>query len=614
MSLRAKVSTTTASTILLMMGLLGIFTNLQWQAWMICGAMGLLTFLLFEVLVLKPLAKFVTQVKAIAASDRFNTHIKMEGRDQIASLAGSVNQMLDSLRALNTALQKKTAEAETATRAKNDFLTNMSHELRTPITAIVGYSDIVSDQLLGRDEQLKAIETIRRNAKNLQMLVSDILDLTVIEANKLKIENIECQPRQVLAEMEALMKPIAEDKHLKFRLKIADNVPTNIRSDPARIRQILVNLLSNAVKFTDQGSVSVSVRVLQKISPTQCRLQFLVEDTGIGMNNDQVANLFTAFSQMDGALTRKFGGTGLGLFLCKRLAELLSGTISVASAPKLGSQFALNIPVEIIEVAEKRLDDPDKKAKPVAISLADRRILLAEDGPDNQRLLKYYIERTGARLEIVENGLAAINRINDAVSRGQDFDLVLMDMQMPELDGFSTTRMLRDSGYARPIVALTAQALQGDRERCLEAGCDEYLTKPVDYQKLIQTIAHFCHKTGEVQAVRITSELSKEPMMREIVDAFIEELPRQISRMNNMIRQQDFLELKRLVHHIKGSGTGYGYPILSEVATRAEIAMAKHGNIESAIHLVESMIDTIRSVEGYDREKEVEYAARLTDR
>jgi CheY-like chemotaxis protein len=285
------------------------------------------------------------------------------------------------------------------------------------------------------------------------------------------------------------MRVRAAEKRLTLAMECAGPVPATIRSDPVRLRQVLMNLLSNAVKFTERGTVTVRVATEAGGTP---RVKFEVEDTGIGMTEEQMAGLFRPFTQADSSTTRRFGGTGLGLAITRRLADALGGEVSVRSAPGRGSTFSVTVGagdlrgVPMVET----LEDPPEPAAPAPTSGAPApglamRVLLAEDGPDNQRLIAFHLRRAGASVDLAENGRAALDMTLEAAGAGRPYDVVLMDMQMPEMDGYTATEELRRRGYRGAIVALTAHAMTGDRERCLAAGCDEYLTKPIDRARLI---------------------------------------------------------------------------------------------------------------------------------
>ena len=324
---------------------------------------------------------------------------------------------------------------------------------------------------------------IRRNGEHLMSVIGDILDLSKIEAEKLQIEPARCSPVQLVAEVVSLMRPQAAAKQLKLKTELAGPLPETVLTDPLRLRQVLVNLVGNAIKFTDQGEVRLAVRLTgDSGSP---RLHFDVTDTGIGMNEEQINKLFQPFTQVDNSSTRKFGGTGLGLCISKHLAEAMGGTIEVRSEPGKGSTFSVTIDpgplagIHMIQNAQEALLDrpPSATAATPDKIVLHGRILLAEDGPDNQRLICLLLTKAGAEVTAVENGQLAVEAALAAREAGKPFDVILMDMQMPVMDGYDATRQLRKRGYTAPIVALTAHAMADDRQKCLDAGCDDYASQ-----------------------------------------------------------------------------------------------------------------------------------------
>jgi signal transduction histidine kinase/ActR/RegA family two-component response regulator len=400
------------------------------------------------------------------------------------------------------------SRAEAATNAKSEFLANMSHEIRTPMTAIMGYCDLLLSEA-DSDPQLRrhrnSLHTIRQNGDFLLGLLNDILDLSKIEAGKLEVERIAFSPIALVGEIKTLFRMRAAAKSLPLNVRIEGEVPREVESDPARIRQILLNLISNAIKFTAKGSVDIVMRMLPAYShqhPGEApRLQFEVSDSGLGMSPDVIAKLFSAFMQADASVTRKFGGTGLGLSISQRLAQILSGEITVQSEPGVGSKFfltlAVGVPAASVDSAESTSAEPIAK-KPPALELlpAGCRILLVEDGPDNQRLISLILKKAGAEVTIADNGELGVIAASEAQQRKRPFDLVLMDMQMPVLDGYQATARLRQEGHTLPIVALTAHAMSGDRQKCLAAGCDDYALKPIERATLMAMIRKYVGRPG----------------------------------------------------------------------------------------------------------------------
>ncbi len=411
------------------------------------------------------------------------------------------------LLAINVLLERARQKADQANRAKSTFLANMSHEIRTPLTAILGFAEELWLKLKAQNaspEQLHYLQIIRRNGQHLLALINDILDLSKIEAEKLELEILPCSPAQILADVASAVAVRAKQKGLKFRVDIQGRVPRTISTDPTRVHQLLLNLAGNAVKFTEKGSVELLLRMEQK-PDGQAALVFQVRDTGIGMDAQTLKKLFHPFVQADASTTRRFGGTGLGLVISQRLAQQLGGEIHVESTPGQGSCFTFVLPIGKLEPhtplvgseALRQHDDPNDGSPPRPIQLQGVRVLLAEDGPDNQLLIRTLLEKAGAQVLLAQDGEEVLQKVEHLLQQGTPPHVILMDMQMPKLDGVQATRLLRQQGYQGPIVALTANAMHQDRERCLQAGCNDFLTKPIQRQKLLQTVAHWAAQAQE---------------------------------------------------------------------------------------------------------------------
>jgi len=408
-----------------------------------------------------------------------------------AELEGTMEQL---------AAAKEAAEA--AARAKSEFLANMSHEIRTPMTAIMGYVTLAAEGCpsqceYGRTEHASHLATVLRNTEYLLQIINDILDLSKIEAGKLAVEHIECSLCEILTDVAGLVRVRSDAEGLTFDISHEGPIPTTIRTDPTRLRQILINVLGNALKFTKVGSVRLIARLDR--SGEQPVMQFDVVDTGIGMVPEQVDRLFQPFTQADSSTTRRFGGTGLGLTISKRLVTMLDGDIHVVdTAPGRGTRIRVaigtgpldGVPMldELTPVTTAAAEAPAIAARTDDVTRLDCRVLLAEDGPDNQRLIAHILRKAGATVDVADNGKLAVDKALGAQAAGQPFDVILMDMQMPEMDGYDATRMLRWKGYRGPIIALTAHAMPQDRKKCLLAGCDDYATKPIDRHRLIETL------------------------------------------------------------------------------------------------------------------------------
>ena len=391
-------------------------------------------------------------------------------------------------------LAKAKDEAEAAARVKSQFLANMSHELRTPLTAILGYADLLSDEGDLARAQLSGLETleiIRSNGRHLQELIDDILNLSKIDAGYMTLEKLQVSPLDVAQDVLRLMNLRAGEKGLTLRCEVIYPIPDQVTTDLLRVRQVLVNLVGNAIKFTELGGVTLTL----KYDSEARQLRFSVTDTGIGISPDQMERLFTPFSQADASMSRRYGGTGLGLSISQRLARLLGGDIHVESQAGIGSMFTFFIAVELTSNT-KLLTGPEltQQATPIpeivvtSSSQAPKlsgRILLAEDVPANQKLISFLLQKNGASVEVVDNGRFAVENALAAKRTSREYDLILMDISMPEMDGFAATAALREAGYQGRIIALTAHATDEDRQRCLDSGFDGFATKPIQKDQLI---------------------------------------------------------------------------------------------------------------------------------
>ncbi|MBI3203533.1 MAG: response regulator [Myxococcales bacterium] len=499
-----------------------------------------------------------------------------------------VRERTAEIEAANAALKAEVSHrtsANEANQAKTEFLANMSHEIRTPLTAVLGYADLLLDLNVSESDRLNYVQTIRRNGEHLLELLSDILDLSKIEAGKLDIETVACSPAQILVDVASLMRPRALMKGLDFVLEFATPIPETVRSDPTRVRQVLMNLVSNAVKFTQTGEVRL---VARSSSPTDESplLQIDVVDHGIGMTAVQVGKLFQPFTQADASTTRRFGGTGLGLAISKRLIEMMGGNIEVASRLGHGSTFSVRVPTGPLAgvpmVAELEEAGPPPKATDVPGVRCEGRVLLAEDGHDNQILLSTHLRRAGAEVAIAGNGREAVEQALAGLAEGRPFSVILMDMQMPELDGYGATAKLRSKGYSGWIVALTAHAMATDRERCLAAGCDDYLTKPINRDLLLSTVHRYLvdstpsprvsHRPGPSAPEPLVSEFGDDPEMKPLVEQFVVHLPARLEELGAASRSGDREAIARIAHQLKGAAGGYGFQIVTESAARLEAA------------------------------------------
>jgi signal transduction histidine kinase/DNA-binding response OmpR family regulator len=592
-----------------------------------------------------PILNLTKVVKTVSAAKDYSVRVGSEHRssDEVGTLVVCFDEMLAEiqqrdaeltrhrehleekvsartaeLQAINTELATAKHRAEQASAAKSAFLANMSHEIRTPMTAIVGYADSMLEPDQTLSDRQDALQIIRRNAQHLLELINDILDISKIEADRMTVERVPGDLPAVLSDLLSLMRPRAIAKGLSFQFEVNGAVPRTISTDPLRLRQVLLNILANAVKFTERGEIRL--RVTCEREGDHSMMRFDVCDTGIGIDAEQKERLFRPFSQADESMTRRFGGTGLGLTISKRLAMLLGGDVTVESVIGKGSVFTIRVNVGTLQNVEMLYGLTEAiLPKPTAVTTKTwsikAKILLVEDGLDNQRLISMHLHRAGADMTVAENGRVGVDKAMAAQSTAP-FDLILMDMQMPELDGYGAASELRNRGFKQPIIALTAHAMLEDRDKCLNAGCTDYLTKPIDKNLLLRTVAGHL-QTSAVSTVSVVqtrsddspgsayrSEFADDLEMKEVLNEFVVQLPDQVKRLKGLLSEKNIDELRRAVHQIKGAGGGYGFPTVTQIAAAAEARIKASDPLESIAAGVNDLIELIRNIEGYDKTKE----------
>ena len=457
----------------------------------------------------KPFDPVEVRQLAVALTEKWN--LIQRDRERMEELQRTASELEEA----NKALEEANVRAEAANRAKSEFLANMSHEIRTPMTGILGYGDLICDGSIPLEDRLKYGEIIRKSGDHLLTILNDILDISKIESGRMELSVRRFSPVELVTEVVQLMRTQADQKQLALGVEWRTAVPAELESDPMRVRQVLLNLIGNAIKFTEQGSVTLSVGVEDGEDGSSKLLCFDVVDTGVGVEPENLPTLFDAFSQADTSMTREAGGTGLGLAISRRLALMLGGSIHVESEIGKGSTFGLHMDVGDLaglEMVRPSEGNDEVRSTPREDEQPGRlcaRILLVEDGAVNQLLISTVLKKAGAEVCVADDGRAGCRAVEQAQEEGEPFDLVLMDMQMPVMDGYAATRALREKGFTLPIVALTAHAMTGDREACLDAGCTDYANKPIDRVGLID----LCKRLVELEgaAAPIPSDPADRP-------------------------------------------------------------------------------------------------------
>ena len=599
----------------------------------------------FQRLISGPVVHLAETAHHVTTSRDFSVRAVKETGDELGKLVDSFNEMLATIEARDEELdrhqqnleelvaertielQQKTKEAMAASVAKSVFLANMSHEIRTPMNAIIGFANLLRRGVYdSEDERVEFLNTICASGEHLLALISDILDLSKIEAGCMTTETLPVSPHQLIADVVSITRVNALTKGLALDYSWIGPVPGRVMTDPAKFRQLLINLIGNAIKFTEHGGV----QVIAKIAHDRRSLQIQVIDTGIGIPADKLDSIFTPFSQADASMTRRFGGTGLGLSISRNIAEALGGSLTVESLPGEGSIFTAIIDTGEIPETELRESAPISDVIPKSECDNDSydwiippgcRVLLVEDGDTNRRLIHKMLDRRGIEVTDAMNGQVGVD-----LATTREFDLILMDMQMPVKDGYAAAMELRSKGLTTPIVALTAHAMSGDAEKCRNAGCSDYLTKPIQEPRLLRKIAEILNlpriqsddgrlcsmTTGWTSPSLATSNTAAErpethqvavhcslPLddvdFRDIVQEFSVKLICQIERMKLAYAADDWTQLIELAHWLRGSGGTAGYEQFTVPSAQLErlAKQQEHEKIEDVLNVLDQLAQAV---------------------
>ncbi|MFT4929700.1 MAG: signal transduction histidine kinase/HPt (histidine-containing phosphotransfer) domain-containing protein [Phenylobacterium sp.] len=499
-------------------------------------------------------------------------------------LEQAVGVHIQELHVAKGAAESSAIEAESANAAKSSFLANMSHEIRTPLTAVIGFSQSIKNGLIPSEKQPEIIDIIIDNGQHLLNLINDILDLSKIEAQQLGVECIEVDLFKLLDNVSRICQPGAHSKELDFVINVTEEVPITITSDPTRLKQILLNLCNNAIKFTDQGQITVNVGYFEGLNA----LEIDVIDTGVGIPADAAAKLFTAFTQADESTNRKYGGTGLGLYISKQLAQLLDGDITLETEMGKGSTFSVSI-----DCGESRFSDASYLTHTVQVTdqpdtpdipTLSGKVLLAEDIEVNQQLITMHINATGAEVDVACDGERAVEMALSA-----DYDLVLMDIQMPVMDGKEALNTLQMLGFSKPVIALTANVISNDVEQYINLGFTSCLSKPIDLVDFYNTLAHhlpYRSPSAPDPAKQEPAPIT-DPLILKLRVRFQAEISHYLSLITHAQETEDWQSLFEVIHIIKGTAGSFGFMPITRLAGTIQTCLDQKQYIEATTQLPE---------------------------
>jgi len=521
-----------------------------------------------------------------------------------------MRQLTNRLNSQAMALEQARHDAEQASLAKSEFLANMSHEIRTPLNSIVGYAELLSRPAKEQSDSELWTRHLRRSSSHLLSLLNDVLDLSKIEAGKMRVRMEPHSLIEILTDVALLMRPQATEKLLSLDVEIVGEVPEKIETDAVRLRQILVNLVSNAVKFTDKGGVWIRATSTPNPGTDEITLSVDVEDTGIGIPIDQVERIFRPFTQIRTAKNERYEGTGLGLDISTRMAQMIGGELSVKSELGEGTTFRLELEVgpaeELTMIAPRKLELADLSDAGVDTAeshLDGCRLLVVDDGRNNQRILRFVLEEAGAHVDISDDGEAGVARAVAAAEAGAPYHVILMDVQMPVMDGLEATRRLKRRGVTAPVIAITAYATTQDRQRSLDAGCIEFVTKPIIPDQLVAVVARHVEMHGASAAEptlagEFRSTMADNPRFAPLLQAYLDDVPAMIEQIENCFADANQEGLLRRVHQIKGTARSYGYPDLGKLAERCQDLLRAGTAVEDMADLVDDLVRHLKALRG----------------
>ncbi|MCJ8329766.1 MAG: response regulator [Lentisphaeria bacterium] len=533
--------------------------------------------------VINPIIALTTLIKKVTGGniDIDAEEIPVSGQGEVRELGFEFRNMVQDIENKQDELANALQGAEDDSKAKGEFLANMSHEIRTPMNGVIGLSELLLERNLGTQER-EFVEKINNSGNNLLAIINDILDFSKIDAGKMTIDPVVTNLKEVFSEVRDTLEIHAAEKGLEFAIEFDDNCEKNFILDPVRFRQIVINLAGNALKFTSDGGVKINVRS-QHVKDDDYNVYVDVIDTGIGMSNTMVNKLFEEYTQADSSTTRRYGGTGLGLTITKKLVELMGGNVTVSCILNVGCNFSFQIPAKITDEVVKEKEDviSDK-------FIFNYPILLVEDNKINQTVARNMLQNLGAEVELANNGQEAYDMILET-----EYELIFMDCQMPILDGYKATRKIRkleeDGDKHRIIIAMTANAMKGDKEKCLAAGMDGFSSKPVSKKKICEVLSLYCEyqKDGETldaeiivpevneiynlkQAMAICDNSAE--LLEEITGEFIQAFNSTMIEIKDAIERSDFVELALHSHSLKGSSANMYASEIYKISSELEVA------------------------------------------